>query len=83
MYTIKILIEILIIALFFYSKLLPYKDKLHPQFKSYFDFFNSIFSSILNFLKTFVKPAQVGVGLAVDMTQIILLFIFLMLLKFL
>ncbi|AXB56686.1 hypothetical protein HYN86_08760 [Flavobacterium fluviale] len=83
MYIIKLIIEILIIALFFYSKLLPYKDKLHPQYKSIFDFFNSIFSPIFNFLKTTIKPFQVGVGLAVDMTQIVLLIIFLMLLKFL
>jgi len=81
MYIIKILIQILIIALFFYSKLLPYKDKLNPQCKSIFDSFNSIFSPILNFLKSFIKPVQVGEGLAVDMSQIILLFIFLMLLK--
>ncbi|SMO63323.1 hypothetical protein SAMN06265349_102940 [Flavobacterium resistens] len=79
----KIFINILIVGLFLYSKLLPYKDKLNPQYKTIFDFFNSIFSPIFNFLKSFVKPFQVGVGLAVDMTQIILLIIFLMLLKFL
>lgn len=83
MYAIKIIVEILIFALFFYSKLLPYNDKLYPQYKTIFDFFNSIFSPIFNFLKSFVRPFQVGVGLAVDMTQIILLIIFLMLLKFL
>ncbi|MNK81505.1 hypothetical protein D3C87_1012480 [compost metagenome] len=83
MSSLKFLIEILIIALFFYSKLLPYKDKLNPQYKTIFDFFNSIFSPIFNFLKSFVKPFQVGAGLALDMTQIVLLIIFLMLLKFL
>lgn len=80
---IKIFINVLIVGLFLYSKLLPYKDKLNPQYKSVFDFFNSIFSPIFNFLKTLVKPFQVGVGLAVDMSQIVLLIIFLMLLKFL
>lgn len=83
MYLLKIFIQILIIGLFLYSKFLPYRDKLNPQYKTIFDFFNSIFSPIFNFLKTFIKPFQVGVGLAVDMTQIILLIIFLMLLKFL
>lgn len=76
MSSLKILIEILIVALFFYSKLLPYKDKLNPQYKTIFDFFNSIFSPIFNFLKFFIKPFQVGAGLAVDMTQILLLIIF-------
>ncbi|WP_281235104.1 YggT family protein [Flavobacterium gelatinilyticum] len=80
---IKIFLNILIVGLFLYSKLLPYKDKLHPQYKSIFDFFNTIFSPIFNFLKTFIKPFQVGAGLAVDMSQIVLLIIFLMLLKFL
>jgi hypothetical protein len=83
MHLIKIFIQILIIGLFLYSKLLPYKDKLNPQYRSIFDFFNSIFSPIFNSLKTIIKPFQVGVGLAVDMTQIVLLIIFLMLLNFL
>lgn len=82
MYIIKFFIQILIVGLFLYSKLLPYKDKLNTQYRGIFDFFNSIFSPILNFLKTMIKPFQVGVGLAVDMTQIILLIIFLMLLNF-
>lgn len=83
MHLIKIFIQILIIGLFLYSKLLPYKDKLNPQYRSIFDFFNSIFSPLFNSLKTIIKPFQVGVGLAVDMTQIVLLIIFLMLLNFL
>jgi uncharacterized protein YggT (Ycf19 family) len=83
MIILKIFINVLIVGLFLYSKLLPYKDKLNPQYKSIFDFFNSIFSPIFNFLKTLVKPFQVGIGLAVDMSQIVLLIIFLMLLKFL
>ena len=83
MYFVKFFIQILIIGLFLYSKLLPYKDKLNPQYKTVFDFFNSIFSPIFNFLKPMIKPFQVGVGLAVDMTQILLLIIFLMLLNFL
>ena len=62
--------NILIIGLFLYSKLLPYKDKLNPKYKSVFDFFNKIFTPILNFLKRFIKPFQVGQGLAVDMQPV-------------
>ena len=79
---IPILINILIVGLFLYSKLLQYKDKLNPQYKKIFDFFNRIFSPIFNFLKNIVKPFQVGLGLSVDMSQILLLIIFLMLLNF-
>lgn len=78
---ITFLINILIVGLFLYSKLLPYKDKLNPQYKKVFDFFNNVFSPMFNFLKNLVKPIQVGVGLSVDMSQIILLIIFLMLLN--
>lgn len=79
---IPILINILIVGLFLYSKLLPYKDKLNPQYKKIFDFFNSIFFPIFNFLKNIVKPFQVGLALSVDMSQIVLLIIFLMILNF-
>ena len=72
-----ILLSLLIVGLFLYSKLLPYKDKLNPQYKKIFDFFNSIFTPIFNFLKNLVKPFQVGIGLSVDMSQIVLLIIFL------
>ncbi|EIA08699.1 hypothetical protein HJ01_02421 [Flavobacterium frigoris PS1] len=78
---IPILISLLIIGLFLYSKLLPYRDKLNPQYKKTFDFFNSLFSPVFNFLKKRIKPFQVGLGLSIDMSQIVLLIIFLMLLN--
>jgi uncharacterized protein YggT (Ycf19 family) len=74
---ISYLANIFIIGLFLYSKLLPYKDKLNNQYKGIFNFFNTLFNPILNFLKRFINPFQVGHGLAVDMTQIILLILLL------
>ena len=59
---VPIVLNILIIGLFLYSKLLPYKDKLNPQYKKIFDFFNSLFTPIFNFLKNIIKPFQVGFG---------------------
>jgi hypothetical protein len=79
---IPLLINVLIVGLFLYSKLLPYKDKLNPQYKKIFDFFNSIFFPIFNILKNIVKPLQVGMGLSVDMSQLVLLIVFLMFLNF-
>jgi uncharacterized protein YggT (Ycf19 family) len=78
-----IVINILIVGLFLYSKLLPYKDKLNPQYRKIFDFFNSLFTPIFNILKKMIKPFQVGFGLFVDMTQIVLLIILLLLLNLL
>ena len=78
---IPIVLNILIVGLFLYSKLLPYRDKLNPRYKKIFDFFNSLFNPIFNFLKNMIKPIQVGFGLFVDMSQIILLIIFLLLLN--
>ena len=75
----RIFLNILIVGLFLYSKLLPHKDKLNTRYKSAFNFFQGIFQPVLNFLKTLIKPFQVGQGLAVDMTQIILLIILLLL----
>ena len=79
MYILHIIINVLIVGLFLYSKLLPYKDKLSGQFKSAFDFFSSIFTPILNSLKSLFKPFEVGQGLSVDMTQLVLLVILLLL----
>ena len=79
---IPIILNVLIVGLFLYSKLLPHKDKLNPPYKKVFDFFNSIFSPIFIFLKNIVKPFQVGTGLSVDMSQMVLLIIFLMILNF-
>lgn len=78
----SILINILIVGLFLYSKLLPHKDKLNPQYKKTFNFFDSFFTPILNFLKNIFKPFQVGNGIAVDMSQIVLLLLLLLVLRF-
>jgi uncharacterized protein YggT (Ycf19 family) len=78
-----ILINVLIVALFLYSKLTPYKAKLTGKYQSAFQFFERIFQPILNFLRKMAKPAQVGNGIVVDMTQIILLILLLIILRFL
>ncbi len=79
MIILKLVLEILIVGLFLYSKLTPYKDRLNVNHKKVYNFFNSIFKPILSFLSRFFKPFTVGVGLSVDMTQIVLLVIMLML----
>ena len=77
-----IIIDVFIVGLFLYSKLLPYKDKLNNQYKGTFTFFSNVFNPVLNFLRSFAKPFPVGQGLSVDMTQVILLILLLILSKF-
>jgi hypothetical protein len=74
---------VLIVGLFLYSKLTPYKPKLTGTYLSTFNFFEGIFGPILNLLRKIAKPLQVGNGIAVDMSQIILLLLLLIILKFL
>lgn len=76
------IIYVFIIGLFLYSKLLPYKDRLNKKYLGVFNFFNSVFSPILRLLNRFTKPVQVGQGLSVDMSQIVLLMVFLLILNF-
>lgn len=79
---IYILINILIIGLFLYSKLSPYKSRLTGRYLSIYNFFERLFTPLLNLLKKISKPTQVGNGIAVDISQILLLVLFLILLKF-
>ena len=81
MFFLHIFINVLILGLFLYSKLLPYKDRLDNRYKSVFNFFNSVLTPLLNLLKKVFNPFKVGQGLSVDMTQIILLVVFLILLN--
>jgi hypothetical protein len=75
---IPIIANIFIVGLFLYSKLIPHKDKLSSHYKGVFNFFNHIFSPIFSFLKRIFKPIQVGQGLSIDFTQIVLLIILLL-----
>lgn len=77
-----VIISIFILGLFLYSKLLPFKNKLLPNYRKVFNFFESIFEPIFNFLRNIIKPFKVGIGLSVDMSQIILLIILLFILNF-
>lgn len=77
-----IIINILIVGLFLYSKLTPHKARLDGKYLKIYNFFEKIFEPILNLLRSIAKPTQVGTGIAVDMSQILLLLLFLILLKY-
>jgi YGGT family len=76
---VHLLFHFCIVALFLYSKLLPYKDRLSPQYAQYFSYAERLFSPILDFFRSVVKPFEVGTGLSIDMSQILLLIILLFL----
>lgn len=76
-------LNIVIIGLFLLTKLLPFRDRLSPKYQAMIDFFNNILTPILNFLRRFLKPIQVGQGLSLDITQIALLILFLTILNML
>ncbi len=79
---IYLFVNVLIVGLFLYSKLTPYKDRLSGPYLKVFNFFDAIFKPILAIFKPFAPPAQVGTGISVDMSQILLIIILLTILKF-
>ncbi|MBL7727397.1 MAG: hypothetical protein JNM68_06930 [Dinghuibacter sp.] len=81
-FLIYLFINFLVVALFLYSKLLPYKDRLDNRYLKVFNFCGAIFNPILGFLKGLFKPFTVGRGLQVDMTQVVLLLFLLIILGF-
>lgn len=78
-----ILVNLLIIGLFLFSKLAPYKTRLTGTYLKTFNFFESLFNPLLNLLKKITGMAQVGNGLSVDMSQIALLVLLLLILNLL
>jgi hypothetical protein len=71
----------IIVLLFVYSKLSPYKAKLTGQYLKIFLLCEKVFNPVLDLLRKVAKPTQVGNGIAVDMSQIILLVLLLVILK--
>ena len=66
-------LSFLIIGLFLYSKLIPYKNNLTGRYLSIYNIFHKIFNPILSFLKKRTIPYKVGNGIAIDLSPVILL----------
>jgi YGGT family len=80
-FIIKILLNFLIIGLFFHSKAALHKEKLDTQYRGYFQFFDNIFSPIFRFLEPMLKPIQIGQGVGLDVKPFVLLAILLLLMR--
>ena len=77
-----ILICFIILGLFYYSKLTPYKDKLDGNYRKLYDAIGRILTPLLNLIGKIIKPTRVGSGIYVDVSQFALLLILLLSLKF-
>lgn len=77
-YFLSSVVSLFIIGLFLYSKLLPFESKLDANYRKGFKFFASILNPILSMMRGLVAPMEVGKGLAVDMSQIIVLVLLLL-----
>ena len=74
----RVILNLFIVGLFLYSKLLPYKDRLLGQYRTLFQFFESVFGPVTQMFRKFIKPVQVGQNLFVDLSQVVLLVLFLL-----
>lgn len=72
---------ILIVALFIFSKVNSYENKISIKYKKAYSIIKSILNPILGFLKTLFKPFQIGENLFIDTSQIILLILLMIILK--
>ena len=78
-FLIRILLAFIILCLFLYSKIKPFKSNLSPNLKKFYLYIDFVFDKIFNFMGKFLKPVVIGTNLSIDISQIILLIILLIL----
>lgn len=78
----KILISLFIVALFIYMRLNPYKDKLNRQSLKIYNSLDACFRPIFSIITKVIKPRQIGIGLQVDLSSIVVLILLLIILNF-
>jgi hypothetical protein len=72
----KVILYVLIVSFFVYTKALPHKFRIDPKHRGKFDFFDSIFGSALRAFDS-LKPYKIGEGLSLDMAQVVIFMILL------
>jgi hypothetical protein len=75
---IKIIVGLLIFGLFLYRQLKPYKNILYPKYQKWFTYIEYIFDWLFKIFK--LKPVKLGNTLSIDVTSLLLLIIFIILL---
>jgi hypothetical protein len=75
---IKIVIGLLILCLFLYRQLKPYKNILYPQYQKWFACIEYVYDWVFKIFK--LNPVKVGNTLSIDITSLLLLIVFIILL---
>jgi hypothetical protein len=75
---IKILIGLLILCLFLYRQLKPYKNRLYPKYQKWFTYIEYIYDWLFKVFK--LNPVKLGNTLSIDIVSLLLLIIFIILL---
>lgn len=73
----SILICILIIGLFLYTRLTPYKARLSGKVLTLYELFYKIFYPIESFIKSKFTPLRIGNGISIDLSQLLILIVLL------
>jgi hypothetical protein len=71
----KILIVLCLVALYFYAKVTPVKDRLDAKHRGYYDKIDSLLGGMARSLGKSMKPYQVGEGVFLDTGQFVLFLI--------
>ncbi|KAA6349266.1 hypothetical protein EZS27_003311 [termite gut metagenome] len=74
----KIVTGVLIVLLYLYKQIKPHKNALFPKYQKWFSRIERIFDTLLKIIP--VKPHQLGNGLAIDISAVIFLLLFILLL---
>ncbi|KAA6300157.1 MAG: hypothetical protein EZS26_003701 [Candidatus Ordinivivax streblomastigis] len=74
----KVLAGALIVLLYLYKQIKPHKNALFPKHQKWFSRIERVFDTLLKIIP--VKPHQLGNGLAIDVSAIIFLLLFILLL---
>jgi hypothetical protein len=74
----KIIIGLLILCLFLYRQIKPHSNILYPKHQKWFSCIEYIYDRLFNFIK--LNPVKLGNTLSIDVTPLLFLIIFIILL---
>jgi len=77
-----LLFSLAILGLFYYARLTPVKDRLSPNHKNRYLFFEKLFKPVLSFLQKYFPPSLVGPNTYFDNSPLALLVVLLLLSSF-
>jgi hypothetical protein len=76
----NVFVGVVILCLFLYKQLKPYKNLLYPKYQKWYSYIEVVFDWVFKIIH--LKPAKLGDNLAIDMSSLIVLILFILLLIF-